>query len=115
LVTISAVMPHYYVYIDHKDYELGEANDLIEVPVAQFTPDGLQARRWVCPDNSDCVDGHYDGPLSSSRFKLEEVRSYVQTAHRFRIPVTFNLDVNRNGESLPEALQLLRRLKAQVV
>jgi hypothetical protein len=39
----------------------------------------------------------------------------VQTAHRFRVPVTFNIDVDRNGDFLPETLQLLRELKNQVV
>jgi hypothetical protein len=115
LVTLNAGMMRYYLYTDHQDYEWGEANDLIAVPAAQFTPDGLQAHRWVCLDNPDWVHSRYNEPLSSSRFKLEELRSYVQTAHRFRVPVTFNIDVDRNGEFLPETLQLLRRLKAQVV
>jgi hypothetical protein len=108
-------MMRYYLYTDHQDYEWGEANDLIAVPAAQFTPDGLQAHRWVCLDNPDWVHSRYNEPLSSSRFKLEELRSYVRTAHRFRVPVTFNIDVDRNGEFLPETLQMLRRLKAQVV
>lgn len=115
LVTLNAGMMRYYLYTDHQDYEWGEANDLIAVPAAQFTPDGLQAHRWVCLDNPDWVHSRYNEPLSSSRFKLEELRSYVRTAHRFRVPVTFNIDVDRNGEFLPETLQLLRRLKAQVV
>jgi hypothetical protein len=115
LVTLNAGMMRYYLYTDHQDYEWGEANDLIAVPAAQFTPDGLQAHRWVCLDNPDWVHSRYNGPLSASRFKLEELRSYVQTAHRFRVPVTFNIDVDRNGEFLPETLQLLRRLKAQLI
>lgn len=115
LVTLNAGMMRYYLYTDHQDYEWGEANDLIAVPAAQFTPDGLQAHRWVCLDNPDWVHSRYNEPLSSSRFKLEELRSYVQTAHRFRVPVTFNIDVDRNGEFLLETLQLLRRLKGQVV
>jgi hypothetical protein len=111
LVTLNAGMMRYYLYTDQQDYEWGEANDLIAVPAAQFTPDGLQAHRWVCLDNPGWVHSGYNEPLSSARFKLEELRSYVQTAHRFHVPVTFNIDVDRNGEFLPETLQLLRQLK----
>ena len=69
----------------------------------------------VCLDSPDWVHSRYNEPLSSSCFKLEELRSYAQAAHRFCVPVTFNIDVDGNGEFLPETLQLLRRLKAQVV
>jgi hypothetical protein len=115
LVTLNAGMMRYYLYTDHQDYEWGEANDLIAVPAAQFTPDGLQAHRWVCLDNPGWVHSRYNEPLVPSRFKPEHLLSYVQTAHRFRVPVTFNIDVDRNGDFLPETLQLLRELKNQAV
>jgi hypothetical protein len=111
LVTLSVGMMRYYLYTDHQDYEWGEANDLIAVPAAQFTPDGLQAHRWVCLDNPDWVHSRYNEPLVPSRFKLEHLLTYVRTAHRVRVPVTFNVDVDRNGKFLPESLQLLRQLR----
>ncbi len=115
LVTLNAGMMRYYLYTDHQDYEWGEANDLIAVPAAQFTPDGLQAHRWVCLDNSDWVHSRYNQSLVAARYKPEELRAYVQTAHRFHVPVTFNMDVDRNGEFLPETLRVLRQLKSEVV
>ena len=114
LVTLSPGMMRYYLYSDHQDYEWGEANDLVAVPAAQFTPDGLQAHRWVCLDNPEWVHQGYDKPLVPPRFSLEHLVAYVKTAHRFSVPVTFNIDVDRNGELLPETLQLLHQVRQQV-
>jgi len=115
LVTLNAGMMRYYLYTDHQDYEWGEANDLIGVPAAQFTPDGLQAHRWVCLDNPDWVHSRYNEPLARSRYKLEHLLPYVEAAHRFHVPVTFNIDVDRNGLFLPETLALLKQIRDQLV
>ena len=114
LVTLNAGMMRYYLYTDHQDYEWGEAQDLIAVPAAQFTPDGLQAHRWVCLDNLAWVHSQYNEPLVPARFRLDELSLYVRTARRFRVPVTFNIDVDRNGVFLPETMGLLRQLRTQV-
>ena len=114
LVTLSPGMMRYYLYTAHQDYEWGEANDLVAVPAAQFTPDGLQAHRWVCLDNPGWVHSRYNEPLATSRFALEDLVEYVKTAHRYSVPVTFNIDVDRNGEFLPETIQLLREVRNQV-
>jgi hypothetical protein len=114
LVTLSPGMMRYYMYTDHQDYEWGEANDLIAVPAAQFTPDGLQAHRWVCLDNTGWVHSGYNQGLAPARFVLEHLVQYVQTAHRYSVPVTFNIDVDRNGEFLPETIQLLKEIRKQV-
>jgi Alpha-L-fucosidase len=114
LVSLSPGMMRYYLYTDHQDYEWGEANDLVAVPAAQFTPDGLQAHRWVCLDNREWVHGGYNEPLTPSRFDLQHLLTYVRTAHRFRVPVTFNIDVDRNGEFLPETLELLGQVRKQL-
>jgi hypothetical protein len=111
LVTLSPGMMRYYLYTDHQDYEWGEANDLVAVPAAQFTPDGLQAHRWVCLDNPAWVHSGYNEPLVPSRFALEHLVKYVKTAHRYSVPVTFNIDVDRNGEFLPETIQLLKEVR----
>ncbi len=115
LITFNAGMMRYYLYTDHQDYEWGEANDLIAVPGAQFTPDGLQAHRWVCLDNPAWVHSGYNEALVPPRFALEDLARYVKTAHRYSVPVTFNIDVDRNGEFLPQTLQLLKELDHQVV
>jgi hypothetical protein len=114
LVTLSPGMLRYYLYTDHQDYESGEANELVAVPAARFTPDGLQAHRWVCLDNRDWVHSLYNRPLARAHFGLEQLLPYVKAAHRFSVPVTFNIDVDRNGEFLPEILQLLRQLRNQL-
>jgi hypothetical protein len=114
IITFNAGMMRYYLYTDRQDYEWGEANDLIAVPAAQFTPDGLQAHRWVCLDNPGWVHSHYNQPLVPARFALEDLVRYVKTAHHFKVPVTFNIDVDRNGEFLPETLQLLKEIQNQV-
>jgi Alpha-L-fucosidase len=114
LVTLSPGMMRYYLYSDHQDYEWGEANDLVAVPAAQFTPDGLQAHRWVCLDNPEWVHQRYDKPLVSPRFELQHLVAYVKTAHRFSVPVTFNVDVDRNGEMLRETLELLHQVHQKV-
>jgi hypothetical protein len=114
LVTLSPGMMRYYLYSTHQDYESGEANDLVAVPAAQYTPDGLQAHRWICLDNAEWVHNGYNKPLVAARFGLEHLAAYVKTAHRFSVPVTVNIDVDRNGELLPETLRLLRQVRERV-
>jgi hypothetical protein len=114
LVSFSPGMLRYYLYTDRQDYEWGEANDLVAVPAAQFTPDGLQAHRWICLDNTDWVHTRYHQPLVAPRFALQHLAAYVKAARRVSVPVTFNIDVDRNGEFLPETIQLLRELRARV-
>jgi hypothetical protein len=114
LVTLSPGMMRYYLYTDRQDYEWGEANDLVAVPAARVTPDGLQAHRWVCLDNPAWVHSRYNEPLVPPRFALEHLVRYVKTAHRYSVPVTFNIDVDRNGRFLSETLQLLKELHNQV-
>ena len=75
LVTLNAGMMRYYLYTDHQDYEWGEANDLVAVPAAQFTPDGLQAHRWVCLDNFAWVHSPVQRAAGPRPLSLEHCRS----------------------------------------
>ena len=113
LVTLSSAMLTHYIYSTHQDYEAGEANDLVAVPSSQFTPDHLQAHRWVCLDNPEWIHYRVMTPMASPRFRLESVADYVSTCNKSRVPVTFNIDIDRTGLLSPGALAMLRNLKSQ--
>lgn len=108
LVTLSSGMLTHYLYSTHQDYEGGEANDLVAVPAARFTPDHLQGHRWVCLDNPEWVHSRVNAPLAKPRFKVDSVADYVRACNRSSVPVTFNVDIDRTGVFSPESLELLR-------
>ncbi len=114
LVSLSSGMLTHFLYSTHQDYEGGEANDLIAVPTSRYTPDRLQAHRWVCLDNSAWVHDRIKTPLAAPRFTLPSVADYVRTSNRASVPVTFNLDIDRTGQISPESLALLRQVKQQL-
>jgi hypothetical protein len=114
LVALSSGMLTHYIYSTQQEYEGGEANDLVAVPSSQFTPDHLQGHRWVCLDNSAWVHSRVKTPLAPPRFRRELVADYVQTCNKVKVPVTFNVDVDRTGLLSPESLALLRDVKHQL-
>jgi hypothetical protein len=114
LVTLSPGMLTHFIFSTHQDYEAGEANELVAVPSSQFTPDHLQAHRWVCLDNPEWLHGRVMTPLARPRYGREELVDYVRTCNRSRVPVTFNVDIDQTGRLSPESLALLRDVKSHL-
>jgi hypothetical protein len=114
LVTLSSGMLTHFLYSTHQDYEGGEANDLVAVPASRYTPDHLQAHRWVCLDNPGWVHDRVKTPLAGPRFPLSSVADYVRTSNRVSVPVTFNLDIDRTGLISPQSLAFLRQVRQQL-
>jgi hypothetical protein len=114
LVTLSSGMLTHFLYSTHQDYEGGEANDLVAVPTSRYTPDHLQAHRWVCLDNPSWVHSRVNTPLAPPRFPLTSVADYVRISNRSSVPVTFNLDIDRLGLISPESLAFLHKVKQQL-
>jgi hypothetical protein len=114
LVALSSAMLTHYLYTTHQDFEGGEANDLVAVPSSQFTPDHLQAHRWVCLDNPEWIHYRVMTPLAGPRFRLESVVDYVTTCNKNKVPVTFNVDIDRTGRLSSESLALLHKVKSQI-
>lgn len=114
LVALSSAMLTHFIYSTHQDYEAGEANDLVAVPSSQFTPDHLQGHRWVCLDNPEWIHYRVMTPLAPPRFRLESVVDYVSTCNKSKVPVTFNIDIDRTGLLSSGSLALLRNVKTQL-
>jgi Alpha-L-fucosidase len=111
LVSLSSGMLTHYLYSSHQDYEGGEANDLVAVPSSRYTPDHLQAHRWICLDNPDWVHSRVMTPLAPPRFKSASVADYVRLCNRNSVPVTFNVDIDRTGAFSSESLAFLREVR----
>lgn len=111
LVTLSAGMLRHHIYSNHQDYEAGEANQPVATPAAQFTTDHLQGHRWVCIDNPDWVHTKVLTPLAAPRYSLERLTDYVRTCNSVKVPVTFNVDIDRTGLLSPDSLKLLGQMK----
>src|ERR1017187_1387121 len=105
----------HYIYSTHQDYEAGEANDLVAVPSSQFTLDRLQAHRWVCLDNPEWIHYRVLTPMASPRYHLESVSEYVSACNKAKVPVTFNIDIDRTGLLSPASLALLRKVRNQII
>ena len=114
LVSLSSGMLTHYMYSSHQDFEGGEANDLVGAPTSRWTPDHLQAHRWVCLDNPAWVHSRVKTPLVPPRFKSESVEDYVRICNRSGVPVTFNVDIDRTGLFSPDSIQFLGKLKARL-
>lgn len=114
LVSLSSGMLNHFLYSSHQDYEGGEANDLVAVPSSRYTPEHLQAHRWVCLDNPEWLHGRVMTPLAKPRFKTESVVDYVRACNARSVPVTFNVDIDRKGTFSPESLALLRDVKGRL-
>jgi hypothetical protein len=111
LVTLNSGVLSHYLYSTHQDYEAGEAGNLIAVPSAQFTTDNLQDHRWVCLDNPGWLHGKVRTPLAGPRFNLAVLLDYVRACNKVRVPVTFNVDIDRTGLLSAESLARLREVK----
>ncbi|MDR3752477.1 MAG: alpha-L-fucosidase [Terracidiphilus sp.] len=111
LVTLNSGVLSHYLYSTHQDYEAGEAGNLIAVPSAQFTTDHLQDHRWVCIDNPGWVHGKVRTPLAAPRFRLAAVLDYVSACNKVKVPVTFNVDIDRTGKLSAESLAQLHEVK----
>jgi hypothetical protein len=114
LVTLSAGMLRHCIYSSHQDYEAGEANQLVAVPAAQFTIDHLQGHRWVCIDNPAWLHSKVATPLASPIYSLERTADYVRSCNSVKVPVTFNVDIDRTGLLSADSLKLLKSTKAQL-
>jgi len=86
----------------------------VAVPSSRYTPDHLQAHRWVCLDNPEWLHGRVNAPLSKPRFKMESVLDYVRSCNQSHVPVTFNVDIDRTGQFSPGSLSLLRDVKRRL-
>jgi hypothetical protein len=104
----------HYIYSTHQDYEGGEANDLVGVPSTQFTLDHLQGHRWVCLDNPEWLHGRVKTQLAPPRFQLDPVTDYVRTCNKCRVPVTFNIDIDRTSQLSPQSLALLAEVRSRL-
>lgn len=114
LVALSPGMLTHFLYSKHQDYEAGEANDLVAVPSTRFTRDGLQVHRWVCLDNADWLHARVNTPLAKPRFTAASAEDYVRSCRASRVPVTFNVDIDRTGTFSAESLQFLRELNGRL-
>jgi hypothetical protein len=114
LVALNPGMLVHFLYSPHQDYEAGEANELVAVPSSQFTPDHLQAHRWVCLDNPAWVHDRVMTPLAPPRYSRERVADYVRTCSKSKVPVTFNVDIDQTGKLSPESLGLLRDVRSRL-
>jgi len=114
LVALSSGMLIHFIYSTHQDYEGGEANDLVAVPSCQFTPDHLQGHRWVCLDNPEWIHYRVMTQMASPRFRLDSVADYVNVCNQSKVPVTFNLDIDRTGLLNPVSLALLRNVRNKI-
>ncbi len=111
LVTLNPGMLTHFLYSSHQDYEAGEANELVGVPSSQFTQEHLQSHRWVCLDNEGWVHDKVKTPLAAPRHPLGVVADYVRACNKVKVPVTFNVDIDRTGVLSPESLALLSVVK----
>ena len=111
LVTLNSGVLSHYLYSTHQDYEAGEVGSFVSIPSAQFTPDHLQDHRWVCLDNPGWLHGKVKTPLAAPRVSLAVAVDYVRTCNSVKVPVTFNIDIDRSGQFSPESLAFLGDLK----
>jgi hypothetical protein len=114
LVTLSAGMLRHYIYSTHQDYERGEANQPVAVPAAQFTIDHFQGHRWVCIDNPAWVHNKVMTPLAPPIYSRDQITDYVRSCNKVKVPVTFNVDIDRTGLLSPESLGQLRDVKKEL-
>jgi hypothetical protein len=114
LVTLNPGMLYHYVYSTHQDYEAGEANQPVGVPSSQFTQDHLQGHRWVCLDNASWVHSRVMTPLAAPLYNREYIEAYVRDCNRVKVPVTFNVDIDRTGLLSRDSLAMLREVRKQL-
>lgn len=114
IVSLSSGMLTHYLYSSHQDYEGGEANDLVAVATSQFTPDHLQAHRWVCLDNPNWVHAHVKTALAGPRWSVDLVADYVRTCNASKVPVTFNVDIDRKSMLSAESMALLGKVRDRI-
>jgi len=114
LVTLNPGGLFHYVYSRYQDYEAGEAFQPIAVPTSQFTQEHLQGHRWICLDNSGWVHNHVTTPLAAPMFNREYIESYVRDCNRVKVPVTFNVDIDRTGLLSPQSLQMLHEVRKEI-
>jgi len=114
LVTLNPGMLYHYIYSAREDYEAGEANQPVSVPSTQFTQDNLQGHRWVCLDNTGWVHSHVMTPLAPPLYHRDYIAAYVSDCNKVKVPVTFNVDIDRTGLLSPESLAMLREVKKQL-
>ena len=114
LVTLRPGLMHHYVYSTHQDYEDGEAGAPIAVPSCQFTQEHLQGHRWICLDNAGWVHSKVMTPLMAPAWHKAHILDYVRTCNNVKVPVTFNVDIDRTGLLSPESLAMLREVKKKL-
>jgi hypothetical protein len=65
----------------------------------------------VCLDNPEWIHWRAATPLANPIYSLERIADYVRTCNSVRVPVTFNVDIDRTGLLSPTSLALLGNLK----
>jgi hypothetical protein len=58
--------------------------------------------------------GRVRTPLAAPRFSLAAVLDYVRTCNKVKVPVTFNVDIDRTGKLSAESLAQLREVKKRL-
>ena len=53
-------------------------------------------------------------PFAVPRFGLEALADYVRSCNKVKVPVTFNVDIDRTGTLSPESLAQLREVKISI-
>lgn len=54
-------------------------------------------------------------PLAPPLYHRDYIAAYVRDCNKVKVPVTFNVDIDRTGLLSPESLVLLREVKKQIV
>jgi hypothetical protein len=47
-------------------------------------------------------------------FNREYIQSYVRDCNRVKVPVTFNVDIDRTGLLSPQSLQMLHEVRKEI-
>jgi hypothetical protein len=53
-------------------------------------------------------------PLASPRYGTDQVLDYVRSCNQSRVPVTFNVDIDRSGKLSAESLTLLGDVRTRL-
>jgi hypothetical protein len=60
------------------------------------------------------VHGKVRTPLAAPRFSLAAVLDYVSACNKVKVPVTFNVDIDRTGKLSADSLAQLREVKKKL-
>jgi hypothetical protein len=107
LVALNSGVNEDYLYNESTDYWAGEQNTLSYPPTAPARPNGLLWHTWVTFDNPAWVHDKPNTPPAEPMFSVEAIATYLKQATRYRVPVTFNIDISQEGILSPTSLKRL--------